>query len=116
MGTLIVTIRSTRPVDREFGQRTTVIKAAFRPAAWLPLVGVETSLKLEASHRGFNKIQPGVTWFSILPDQSPVFESVRLGDLRQLQYLLTHGLASPFDQDTKGWTPLHVSSPAYIAV
>lgn len=116
MGTLIVTIRSTRPVGREFGQRITVIKAIFRPAAWLPLLGIETSLKLEASHRGFNKIQPGITWFSILPDQSPVFESARLGDLGHLQYLFTHGLASVFDQDTKGWTPLHVSSPAYITV
>ncbi|KAK3361099.1 hypothetical protein B0T24DRAFT_642320 [Lasiosphaeria ovina] len=111
MGVLEVTVTTIKqPLDHGSGRRgtrKTVIKVTFRPAAWLPLVGVETSLKLEAGHRGFNNIQPGLRWFSVVPNDSLVFESIKLGDLDNLKYLFTHGLASPFDQNDDGLTPPH---------
>ncbi len=111
LGSLTVTLNSTWPHGREFVQSSTVIKAVFRPASWVPLVGITTSLILEAGHRGFYKIQPSIAWFSVLPEDSPIFSSAKVGDLDHVRYLLVNGLASPFDQDPEGWTPLHVSFP-----
>lgn len=44
----------------------------------------------------------------VLPDDSPVFEYAKLGDVEQLWNLFDKGLASPFDTSPGGYTPLHV--------
>jgi hypothetical protein len=46
----------------------------------------------------------------VVPDDSPVFYYTRLGDVEQLWNLFDNGLASPFDTDSGGFSPLHVRS------
>jgi hypothetical protein len=44
-----------------------------------------------------------------VPDDSLIFQFCRSGNLDGIRYLLKRRLASPWDTDSKGWTPLHVS-------
>jgi hypothetical protein len=46
----------------------------------------------------------------VLPNDSPVFKYARLGDVEQLWNLFDNGLASPFDTNSNGLSPLHVRS------
>jgi hypothetical protein len=46
----------------------------------------------------------------VVPKNSPVFEYASLGDVEQLWNLFDKGLASPYDTNPNGWTPLHVRS------
>jgi hypothetical protein len=46
----------------------------------------------------------------VLPRDSPVFKYAGLGDVEQLWNLFDNGLASPFDTNSNGLSPLHVRS------
>jgi hypothetical protein len=46
----------------------------------------------------------------VVPPTSDVFNFARTGNVRGLQHLFENGLASPFDVNSCGLTPLHVSS------
>lgn len=43
-----------------------------------------------------------------VPDNSPIFNACRKGNVSVVRYLLSEGEASVRDTDSKGWTPLHV--------
>lgn len=46
----------------------------------------------------------------VVPSTSPIFKYAQRGDVEQLWNLFDQGLASPFDTDCLGYTPLHVRS------
>jgi hypothetical protein len=47
--------------------------------------------------------------YNVIPDDSPLFEMARAGDVVGIQHLFSTGQASPFDRSFDGYTLLDVS-------
>jgi hypothetical protein len=79
----------------------------FFPPWWLTKVGVkygvEANLFSTATGWQFN-FNP----IRAVPDDSPIFNACRKGNISAVQFLLSQGNASVRDTNSKGWTPLHV--------
>jgi hypothetical protein len=58
---------------------------------------------------GFTSIQQCLRYYPVVPETAEVFEACKLGDIPWVMSLLNRNVASPFDTDPNGWTPLHVS-------
>ena len=58
---------------------------------------------------GFSSLNPAISIGRSLPDDSPIFEYVRQGDVEQLQRLLTRREGTLRDRDSRGTPLLHVS-------
>jgi len=50
-----------------------------------------------------------LTSYRAVPDDAPVFDYCRNGNVKAIQALFDGGLASPWDTNSKGFTPLFVS-------
>lgn len=48
--------------------------------------------------------------YNLVDRYCKLFDYVLDGDIKGLQILFDAGLATPFDRDVDGWTPLHVST------
>lgn len=58
---------------------------------------------------GFTSIQQCLRYYPVVPETAEIFEACKLGDIEWVKSLLDRNVASPFDTDPNGWTPLHVS-------
>jgi hypothetical protein len=63
----------------------------------------------KATPCGFTSIQQSLRYYPVVPETAEIFEACRLGNIPWVQSLLDRNVASPFDTDPNGWTPLHVS-------
>jgi hypothetical protein len=85
----------------------------FYPASWLMWWGLKYGVHVVLSREGAswkNTLQT----FQAVPDDSLVFEFCEQGNLMAVNSLLRSGRASPWDTNSKGWTPLHVSSHCWV--
>jgi hypothetical protein len=58
---------------------------------------------------GFTSMQQCLRYYPVVPETAEIFEACRGGNIPWVQSLLDRNVASPFDTDPNGWTPLHVS-------
>lgn len=58
---------------------------------------------------GFTSIEQCLRYYPVVPETAEIFEACKQGNISWVQSLLDRNVASPFDTDPNGWTPLHVS-------
>lgn len=84
---------------------------AIRPAPWL----LARCLNVQIS-----RTLGGWTWrgrqFQLVPDDSLIFRYCKDGNLTGVRDLFQYKLASPFDIDNRGYTPLHVRNCAMLSI
>jgi len=92
------------------GRKVDVVSSfTFFPSYWLTKVGLNYGMEANVFPTptgwqfNFNPIRA-------VPDDSPIFSACRKGNISAVRFLLTEGKASVRDTNSKGWTPLHVSS------
>jgi hypothetical protein len=95
-------------VNSNTGKNIDIVSSfTFFPSWWLTKVGmkygVEANLFATATGWQFN-FNP----IRAVPDDSPIFNACRKGNLSTVRFLLSEGDASVRDTNSKGWTPLHV--------
>lgn len=89
------------PIDR----KTTIV---IRPATWLKRLGIMNGLSVRlfsSSIKGWKFILDS---FRLVPDNAPIFEFCKNGNLPAVRELLMRGKASAKDTNSRGRTPLHV--------
>ncbi|KAE9374686.1 hypothetical protein N431DRAFT_464918 [Stipitochalara longipes BDJ] len=114
-GTLFGTIwlRTTSvQVNSLTGKNVDVVSSfTFFPSWWLTKVGMKHGMEanLLSTPTGwqfnFNPIRA-------VPDDSPIFNACRRGNVSTVRFLLSEGAASVRDTNSKGWTPLHFAALA----
>ncbi|PVH68362.1 hypothetical protein DL98DRAFT_631493 [Cadophora sp. DSE1049] len=94
------------------GKKVDVVSSfTFFPSYWLTKVGLNYGMEANVFTTptgwqfNFNPIRA-------VPDDSPIFNACRKGNLSAVQFLLTEGKASVRDTNSKGWTPLHFAAVA----
>ena len=82
-----------------------------RPAPWLLWLGVRYGLHFRLSSSSTQGWKHSLNTFRPMPDDAPIFEHCKQGDMTAVIRLLSEGLASIKDTNSRGYTPLHVSFP-----
>lgn len=77
----------------------------FIPAPWLTRLSFEF-----VSTKTFDARSHNLRTFRTVPLNALIFEFCQKGNVAGIRSLFQRGLASPFDRDVVGWTPLHVSA------
>jgi len=91
------------------GSSESITTSIFYPASWLMRMGVNYGV--EASFRpSVHGCRFDFTTVHAVPDDSLVFDLCGRGDLIGVRRLLERCDASVYDRNSKGWTPLHVST------
>jgi len=92
------------------GKKVDIISSfTFFPCYWLTKFGLNCGMEANffttptGWQFNFNPIRA-------VPDDSPIFSACRKGNLTAVRFLLAEGKASVRDTNSRGWTPLHVSS------
>jgi hypothetical protein len=119
-GTLcVITTMATTFVPRKKGGRTlqetksTHTKALLYPAQWLQKFGLSYGvfMRLSLSSCG---LDCSLKSYRAVPDNAPIFDYCMDGDIKAIQKSFDSGLASPWDRNSLGFTPLFVSLVLYI--
>ena len=93
--------------EQELYENETLFTA--RPATWLIKLGVKYELNLAFSYSSITGWKQSLTTFSLVPDDSLIFEFCAEGNLPAIRSLFSRGLSSTKDIGSWGQTPLHVS-------
>lgn len=93
--------------EKQLPHRQLETKFIFIPSAWLWRVFM--TFGFEISVRRGSEWKNTFRTFRTVPDNAHIFEFCRNGNISAVRTLLKRGEASPWDTDSKGWTPLHVS-------
>lgn len=93
--------------DSDF-QEETEIAFRFHPASWIVNLGFLYGLSVDAFQSGQNWKHVMKT-FRPVSDNSKIFEFCKAGNINGVKDLLSQRRASPWDTNSTGWTPLHVS-------
>ena len=80
----------------------------FRPAEWLSALGIRTGFSLNFTTSSLRGWKHTLDSFRAVPDDSPIYESCRDGNLPAVLDLLSSGCASVRDTNSRCMTPLHV--------
>jgi hypothetical protein len=88
--------------------RTTHSKAVLHPPQWLQQCGLNRGLFMRLSLSSWG-LDSSLKSYRAVPDDAPVFGFCREGNIKAVQVLFDRGLASPWDTDSRGFTPLFVS-------
>ncbi|KAF2865397.1 hypothetical protein BDV95DRAFT_612781 [Massariosphaeria phaeospora] len=101
----------TEDGDRNSTETASEIETQFTfyPASWLMWWGLRYGFHVVLYREGAswkNSLQT----FHAVPDDSLIFEFCEQGNIMAVNSLLTRGRASPWDTNSKGWTPLHLAS------
>jgi hypothetical protein len=95
-------------LDSDF-QEETEISFIFHPASWMVNLGFCYGLTAFA-HQSGQIWKHIVETFRPVPDNSEIFKFCKAGNINEVKVLLSKGGgASPWDTNSTGWTPLHVS-------
>ncbi|KAN0093828.1 hypothetical protein V8E51_017012 [Hyaloscypha variabilis] len=87
---------------------------SFVPSWWTLKLVSARGFKLDIVKLSTQGWQTNMHTFNVVPDDSPIFEFCREGNLEAVRYLLGSRKASVNDMTVDGWTPLHVSSTPLI--
>lgn len=119
-GTLcVITTLATTFVPRKYGSRTlqetkiTHTKALLYPAKWRQKFGLSYGVFMRLSLSSFG-LECSFKSYRAVPDNAPIFDYCMDGDIKAIQELFDSGLASPWDRNSRGFTPLFVSLALYI--
>ena len=108
--TILQTSRQTREctLDREQDQHEYETSYTISPPSWLVRLGFRYGFRLGflSSTQGWENT---LKTFCPVPDDAVIFEFCRQGNVSAVRSLLSRGLASVRDTDSRGYTPLHVS-------
>ena len=85
------------------------ISIRIRPAEWLSFVGIKSGLILDFTRSCVRDWTYSLSPIHAVPDDAPIFELCRAGNLLAVQRLLSTGQASVKDTCPQGFQPLHVS-------
>jgi hypothetical protein len=78
------------------------------PAQWLLRWGVSFGVDM-AITKSIHGWKNNIRTFRAVPDNSLIFDFCKTGNTMGVKSLLARGDASPWDTNSLGWTPLHVS-------
>ncbi|KAJ0414726.1 hypothetical protein BJY00DRAFT_294614 [Aspergillus carlsbadensis] len=92
--------------DGETTRTKTTTSFIFHPARWLMRVGLKYGLKALATNHN-RTWQYSIRPVHAVPDDSLIFDFCYAGNVGAVQELITRGMASVFDVDSYGSTPLH---------
>ena len=95
-------------LSNEKESKETEIAFRFYPASWIVNLGFSYGLTAYVIQSSQNW-EHAMKTFRPVPDNSKIFEFCKIGNIIGVQYLLSKKLASPWDTNSTGWTPLHVS-------
>ena len=89
------------------------ISITLHPSWWLLRCGISWGINaaLLSSSHGW-KIN--LNSFRAVPDDALIFSFCERGNINGVRDLLSSKEASPFDTNSKGWTPLYVSAISYL--
>jgi hypothetical protein len=88
--------------------RSTHTKAVLHPARWLQQCGLHRGFIMRLSLNSLG-LDCSLKSYRAVPDNAPVFDYCRDGNIKAVQALFDSGLASPWDANSRGFTPLFVS-------
>ena len=86
-------------------------ESSFRilPAQWLLKLGFNYAYNFSTHDSSIQGWQWCIKPVNLVPNDAPIFEFCRQGNLEKVRGLLSQNLASVRDVSSWGWTPLHVS-------
>ena len=79
----------------------------YHPAQWLLRKGFKLGMSLHFKQTA-QQVTRSLRTFRPVPDDSLIFEFCARGNIDGIQSLFKRGRASPWDIDSRAWTPLHV--------
>jgi len=91
--------------EDQYGHTTTT---HIHPSQWLIKLGLGYRIKV-AAKQSSQGLSHSLQSFNAVPDDSPIFDFCSKGDIKNVQRLLGNREATPWDADSLGRTPLHVS-------
>jgi len=96
--------------DTEYEETQHRIETTLRlhPSRWLQICGITHGIQIAFS-KSFQGLDCRLRTYRAVPDNSPIFEFCRKNDVDGIRRLFDERRASPWDTDSGGWTPLHVS-------
>jgi hypothetical protein len=94
----------------EFEDTNVETKTSFTvyPSRWLQLCGINYGIRVALS-KSFRGMSCGQQTYRAVPDDSLIFKLSERGDVDGIRELFDQKLASPWDTDSYGYTPLIVS-------
>ena len=86
-------------------------ESSFRilPAQWLLKLGFNYAYNIFAHDSSTQGWQWCIKPINLVPDEAPIFDFCKQGNLEKVRDLFSRNLASVRDVDSEGYTPLHVS-------
>jgi hypothetical protein len=111
------TIRLTTTVTTTIKQRRNSASSSFQklhttfilhPSQWLQNCGWRRGLSMQISRSSW-ALECSLTSYRAVLEDAPIFDHCRNGNTKAIQTLFDGGLASPWDTDSRGFTPLFVS-------
>lgn len=83
----------------------------FHPSRWMQYCGMRSGWAISFS-KAMSSWDLGfrIKLHRAVPDDAAIFEYCKQGNIAGVQVLFDQGLASPWDRDSRGFTPLFVSS------
>jgi hypothetical protein len=84
------------------------------PARWVQTSGIRYGLQL-AFLKSFSGLSCKIRSYYAVPDNARIFELCNMGDVDGVKALLDRRAASPWDTNSKGFTPLFVSDVSVVS-
>lgn len=81
---------------------------SFHPSQWLLTFGVNFGIQVVLS-KSFRGLDCRLTTYRAVPDNAIIFQLCERGESEAIQGLFDAGQASPWDTNSKGFSPLFVS-------
>ena len=108
---VLTSIHEVEP-DQHHNDEIFKIETSFtvHPSQWLQVCGINYGIRIALS-KTFQGVDCRLRTYRAVPDNAPIFELCRLGKSDEIRYLFDKKIASPWDTNSWGQTPLHVSSP-----
>ncbi|KAH7403865.1 hypothetical protein BKA64DRAFT_722511 [Cadophora sp. MPI-SDFR-AT-0126] len=116
-GTIFVSSTTTESVftsiheaepDQHHSDEIFKIETSFtaHPSQWLQLCGINHGIRIALS-KTLQGVDCRLRTYRAVSDDAPIFELCRLGKSNEIRHLFDKKLASPWDTNSKGQTPLH---------
>jgi hypothetical protein len=90
------------------------ISLAFYPSAWIQALSIHFGMKLMISS-SFEGIDCRMSTYRAVPDDAVIFDFCKEGNTSAVQKLFDRQLASPWDTNSRGLTPLFVRITSSIS-
>lgn len=98
------TIKEPRRRASTFLVRTSFI---FHPSPFIVLRGLQNGIEVQLEGKASQGWKHKLRYFNAVPNNAPIFDYCKQGNVEVIQTLFQRGEASPWDVNEDGWTPLH---------